>query len=132
MVLIKWRDDFKTGIDAVDHEHEQLIALINEAGEAIEVGADRTAIESCLGEIYARISAHFALEEAIMRARRYDQYEDHKADHERLLDQIRDIMDAAELPSERLGRDLAERLQSWFVTHFKTKDPRLHAMLEQG
>ena len=31
MALIEWRDDFKLGIASVDHEHEEMIRLINEA-----------------------------------------------------------------------------------------------------
>jgi hemerythrin len=38
-------------------------------------------------------SAHFALEERFMREHGYDQLALHKADHERLLDEIREIMD---------------------------------------
>ena len=36
---------------------------------------------------------HFALEERIMRDSGYSEYEDHKDDHEELLDEIRDLMD---------------------------------------
>jgi hemerythrin len=59
------------------------------------LGAERSAerIEAFLGEIYARISAHFALEEKDMQARAYPERPAHKADHERLLDDLRDIMD---------------------------------------
>ena len=83
-----------------------------------------------LGEIYTRISAHFALEEKIMRARKYDQYADHKADHERLLDEIREIMDDYE--DKRIYQDaiLADRLRHWFGDHFRTKDARLHRFLD--
>lgn len=130
MVLVEWRDSFRTGIAAVDHEHERLIGLINEAGAALAGTAGRADVEACLGEIYARIAAHFALEEAVMRERGYDEYGDHKADHERLLDEIREIMEGArDAPRERLACELGERLKSWFVVHFKTKDPRLHKML---
>jgi len=51
------------------------------------------AVMDFLGELYARIAAHFALKEKIMRDNGYDEYHDHKADHERLLDDIRDLMD---------------------------------------
>lgn len=130
MVLVEWRDSFRTGIAAVDHEHVRLIDLVNEAGDALAGTAGRADVESCLGEIYARVAAHFALEESMMRAKGYDEYDDHKADHERLLDEIREIMESArDTPRERLAGELGERLKSWFVVHFKTKDPRLHKML---
>jgi hemerythrin len=132
MSLINWKDEFSVGVPDVDHEHQQLIALINELHEKM-LSPDRdVAIEEFLGEIYAQISAHFALEEKIMRERRYDQYEDHKEDHERLLDEIRDIMDEYEENSAFSDEALANALQVWFTEHFKTRDARLHSHLSHG
>jgi hemerythrin-like metal-binding protein len=107
MPLVEWREEFNLGVASVDHEHQELIALINKVHDRIaEPGSDVT-IAEYLGEIYARIAAHFALEERIMRETGYDQYAGHKADHERLLDDIRDIMDdyeAATAPTDMTGR----------------------------
>ncbi len=130
MHLIEWRDEFRTGIDAVDYEHRSMIELINEAHAQLQRDAPRDQIDEFLGEIYVRIASHFALEESIMKARNYDEFTEHKKDHERLLDGIRDIMqdyDAGDFDS--LSEELSRRLQNWFVEHFKTKDARLHHML---
>jgi hemerythrin-like metal-binding protein len=129
---IVWRKQFATGVAAVDHEHRELIALVDRVLDLLDAGGDKDAVESDLGEVYARISAHFALEEQIMREKRYDQLDDHKTDHERLLDDIRDIMEAFVLDTYRERREeFAERLQNWFSEHFRTKDARLHKMLRQ-
>ena len=126
MTLLKWQDNFSVGIEEVDHEHRELIELINTLHDTL--AADRTGarVEAFLGEILTDISAHFALEEKVMRARRYDALAEHKADHERLLDDLRDIMDggAPEGPER-----LAARLESWFAKHFRTHDARLHGRL---
>jgi hemerythrin-like metal-binding protein len=126
MALIDWDERFRVGIAAVDHEHRELIGLINAVHERLGSGYS---VADFLGEIYTRISAHFALEEKIMRARNYDQYADHKTDHERLLDEIRDIMDDYE--DKRIYRDeiLTGRLRDWFGDHFRTRDARLHLFL---
>jgi hemerythrin len=63
-----------------------------------------------------------------MQASRYPGYPAHKADHERLLDEIRDIMDEHD---DGLIADpaatLRPRLEAWFMRHFQTEDARLHA-----
>ena len=130
MSLIEWDEKFSVGIAAVDHEHRELIGLVNEAYERSRGSGANEAALGFLGEIYARISAHFALEEKIMRAMNYGQYAAHKADHERLLDEIRDIMDDYE--DEVYGGDeqFARQLRSWFMEHFHTHDARLHQELE--
>ena len=94
MALIEWREEFNTGIADVDHEHRELVELINRLHAHIANGADPIRVGEFLGEVFARIAAHFALEESIMRKHSYDEYRAHKAEHERLLDEIRDIMDA--------------------------------------
>ena len=98
MALVEWRDEFRIGIESVDHEHRALIQLINDLHARVADGgdggeADREAVLDFLGEVNTKISSHFALEEKIMRERGYDEFAEHKADHERLLDGVRDIMD---------------------------------------
>ena len=130
MSLIEWDEKYSVGVAAVDHEHRELIGLVNETHERLMHPGGERAVMDFLGEIYARISAHFALEEKIMRARNYHDYDAHKTDHERLLDEIRDIMDDyedGELFSEEL---FAQELRTWFAEHFGTHDARLHHRLD--
>lgn len=130
MPLIEWRDNFAIGIPSVDYEHRELIDLINALHSGLSRHASAEEIAGFLGEVDARIAAHFALEEKTMRDLRYDEYLDHKADHERLLDQIRDIGDAFEAGVYTdYGDQLSESLRSWFAEHFRTKDARLHAFV---
>ncbi|HET6467494.1 MAG TPA: bacteriohemerythrin [Geminicoccaceae bacterium] len=130
MALIEWRREFETGIAEVDHEHQELVGLINELHGQLKGEASRDTVSRFLGEVFARISAHFALEETVMRKHRYDEYLAHKAEHEHLLDEIRDIMDAYEAGAYLDYQDaLGRAVRDWFVNHFKTKDARLHRML---
>lgn len=133
MALIEWRDDFEIGITAVDFEHRELIGMINELHAGLAHSPERDSVLAFLGEIYARISAHFALEEKTMREIGYQAFAEHKADHETLLDDIGDIVDDVENnDTPDYAKDLGERLQSWFTTHFSTHDARLHRFLEDG
>jgi hemerythrin len=84
-----------------------------------------------LGEVFANISAHFALEEKIMRDTGYDEYKLHKDDHEQLLDGIRDIMDDHHAGEYGDVPDLlAGRLKNWFEEHFRAFDARLGHLTE--
>jgi hemerythrin-like metal-binding protein len=129
MTLLQWRDEYRIGIAEVDHEHQELIGLINDLHATL--GVDRTSgrIEEFLGEIHARISAHFALEEKDMQARWYPEFNQHKADHERLLDEIRDLMDEQSESGVLDEEDFSRRLAAWFGDHFRTYDARLHTFM---
>ncbi len=128
MKLIKWRDEFCTGIPGVDFEHQQLIEEINLVFAMIDENDDKGVIIDKLGDIYGSISAHFALEEQIMERHGYEHYEAHRANHEELLDDIRDITDELE-DSTVVNRDkFKEKLTNWFQIHFSTHDARLHKL----
>lgn len=129
MAPLEWKDDYSVGIPAVDHEHRELIGLVNQLHEALALEKSEEEVAEIFGDLFRAISAHFALEERFMREQRYDQTTEHKADHERLLDELRDIMD-----DHRAGEgDSIERLSAsvdaWFATHFQTHDARLHSRL---
>ena len=132
MQLIEWRDEFSIGLPGVDSDHRQLIADINALHERMEAGADGSTIGAVLGGIQTDIAAHFALEEKNMVALGYDQYATHKADHERLLDDILDIIDELYQGGGYQPAVLADRLSSWFGIHFRTHDARLHTWLVQA
>ena len=126
MALLEWRDEFRTGIEGVDFEHENLIRQINTVYAMIGDRADRDRVIDSLGEIYGSISAHFALEEQMMQRHGYPAYREHKADHERLLDDIRDITDEYEASTQLDEAAFRQRLADWFERHFSTHDARLH------
>ncbi len=126
MALIEWRDEYCTGIEGVDFEHQELISQINSIYQMVEDQADNDLVVDSLGEIYGSISAHFALEEQMMVRHDYDHYQQHRADHERLLDEIRDITEEAESSVKPDQAKFQQKLANWFQLHFKTHDSRLH------
>ena len=128
-VLVEWRDEFSLGIPSVDLEHRELIELINELYLRHQEKSLKVTVLDFLGELFARISSHFALEERIMHDRQYDQYVQHKAEHERLLDEIRDFMDDYETTETFEEALLGRFLEFWFTEHFRTHDARLHRHL---
>ena len=126
--LIQWRDEFNVGVPDVDAEHRELVELINALPGALERDSTNTVVEM-MGEIYARISGHFALEERLMRQSRYDRYAEHTTDHEALLDELRDLMDDFEAGEWIDLEAFANRVGEWFAGHFRTHDARLHHRL---
>jgi hemerythrin len=126
MSLIKWKDEFNLGIDEVDNEHRDLVALINALHEAMLAGAGRADILEGISQIYTLVSAHFEREEAFMRESRYMAYAEHKEDHEVLLDDLREIIEQVRSGGGYAEARLSADLQYWFSEHFRTHDARLH------
>jgi hemerythrin-like metal-binding protein len=129
MAPIVWKPEYSVGDPAVDHEHRELVELVNTAAGAILDGRPDADVDRCLGDLYCAISAHFAHEERQMKRAGYDELPSHKADHERLLDALRDIMDTTGHRSVRTADRITAILEAWFTGHFKEHDARLHRRL---
>lgn len=129
MAIVEWKESYSLGIPEIDAEHRELIALINEAWDMRDTTPEAGCIEAFLGEIHARIAAHFALEEKDMVESHYAEYLPHKADHERLLDEIVDLIDADHDGAEFESESFSATLEKWFAEHFRSFDARLHGAL---
>jgi len=129
MAQIEWKDEFSLGNDAVDEEHKQLIGQINQLYGQFAMPMDALTIESLLAELQADISAHFALEELLMEQSGFAEFEAHRRDHERLLDEINDLIFQFEEDPEAGRKLLKSTLSDWFGVHFNGFDARLHGQL---
>jgi hemerythrin-like metal-binding protein len=129
--LLEWKDEYRMGIADIDRSHQELIGIINDIYHSVGSNAGREGIQSFLDQVYVLASDEFYLEEQIMRERRFEEYDDHRADHERMLKAIRHLADTFEPVADAAenGRTLGEQLGSWFGTHFRTFDARLHKLL---
>ena len=92
MAQIEWGKEFSVGNAAIDQEHESLIDQINQVYEQLDPPVDGELIETMLADLQDEISTHFALEELLMQEAGFAEYEAHKQAHERLLDQIHDMI----------------------------------------
>lgn len=129
MTIIPWRDDFKTGIASVDYEHEQLIAAINKMHDDYAKDPTEDNAMNLLADIQSMVQGHFALEERIMREKNVDRYKEHKLDHDRLLDGLRDIMDEIGEEGVDFNELVRTQVSKWFEDHFTTLDKDLHAVI---
>lgn len=136
MNLIEWSDDLAVGVPQVDDDHRRMVDEVNQLYGQLrkhesEYHYDDVPITiiDFMGELFAMFSAHFAAEESLMVKHGYDHYEQHRADHERLLDEIdRTMYDYQDgiLDNDQVLTDL---LSEWFVKHFQTHDLRLHSLV---
>lgn len=113
MPYIEWNPQLETGVAGIDYEHRRLVQLLNDIHELIVAGAEPHRIADMLADFHTLATAHFALEEKIMRDRKYPAFAERRETHRRLLDQVREIMDAYDAGSYRVGKSLPATLRQW-------------------
>jgi hemerythrin len=90
MGWIKWDHTLELGHEAMDAEHRQLVALVNQLANVIVDDLGKEAYDALLDDLIAHTRAHFGMEEQLMAACTYPNAEEHRAEHARL---IRDALD---------------------------------------
>ena len=130
--LFKWNDSFLIGIEELDQEHKILIDDINRLHEELVMNDEKSEIEECLGDIYTRMQAHFALEEHVMKEHGYKYYDEHKREHEELLDNYTEYM-VQFLNDSGVSSDksIEESLKHWVITHIVTSDKKMSLMVQE-
>ena len=130
---IAWSDDFLIGIEELDYEHRHLIDDINTLHRQLLAAVDMNRIEDTLSSIHARMQAHFALEEHVMVSNKYPYYREHKAEHERLLDEYTEIMTGFKRDPDSADRGaVGAMLCHWIVDHILGNDKKMSLMMAGG
>lgn len=131
MAVIKWRDSYNTGIDAVDEEHKKLVDLIEAMYTSIRDKEPKETVEKVLGEIVEYTQIHFNNEEALMEEKEYPELEAHKAQHRSLIEEVGEYKDRLvnDFPDGR--QELYRFLREWLVNHIMESDKAFGAYVQQ-
>jgi hemerythrin len=130
--LFKWDDSFLIGIEELDHEHKLLIDDINRLHEELAWHDKKSEIEKILGDICARMQAHFALEEHVMKEHGYKFFDEHKREHDELLDSYTEYM--AQFLNDTVGfssNPIEDKLKHWVINHIVTSDKKMSLMVQE-
>ena len=128
--LFQWDDAYLIGIDELDYEHRGLIDNLNELHEELLRHDDRDRVDQTLGDIHARLTAHFALEERVMREGKYAGFSAHKKEHEEFLDDYVDFLFLFENnPGLGYSVMIETYLKDWVVNHILTSDRKMSRMI---
>jgi hemerythrin len=130
--LFEWNASFLIGIEELDYEHKVLIDDINRLHEELVRHDQKSEIEKCLGDIYARMQAHFALEEHVMKEHKYKFFDEHKREHDELLDKYTEYM-LRFLNDTGTSSSIAieDSLKQWVMNHIVTSDKKMSLMVQE-
>lgn len=129
--LLEWDDSFLIGIQELDYEHKVLIDDINRLHKELARHGEKSEIEKCLGDIHARMQAHFALEERVMKECEYEYFDEHRSTHDALLDSYTEYMIRFLNDTDvYASRVIEEFLENWIIDHILTSDKKMSLMVQ--
>ena len=124
-----WNDTLSVEVDEVDEDHRRLVDLYNILNHAVEDNDKPDYIEAVLEELISLTIWHFRHEERLMIKFDYEEFEDHKAEHQDLIESSRELQDKFRSQGKQLTNEDIEYLEIWLTRHILTTDMRLGTFL---
>ena len=129
MALMQWNDSLATGHPRIDSEHKKLVDLINKLADAMAAGKAKDICGQVLSELFQYTKTHFAMEEQLMANYRYVNTAEHKAEHDKLVNDVLVFKEKFDAGSLTLSISLLKFLQDWLTNHIKVSDKTLVAAI---
>lgn len=128
MSILKWSEKYETGVAKFDAEHQQLIERFNNLYESIfeceTLEAEHLLTAEVLQELLDYIKTHFSGEEELMQAYQYPEYEDHKKEHDRFIEEVKALLQQHQGGELALSFPLFSFLKGWIEEHIMVVDKR--------
>jgi hemerythrin len=120
MEKVIWLDQYNTGIEEIDGQHQQIASYLNRLCDAKKSGDD-TALDEVIEGIIDYTWSHFAFEEAMMEQAGYSFASAHKNVHQMFINRVEKFQSRF-----AAGEDIAEEfyslLKRWLVNHIQRDD----------
>ena len=137
---IVWRDALCVDHGVIDNDHRHLIDLINAIEHTVTADGSIRQLQAALDQLALYTGQHFSREEDILISHHYARFDDHKAQHIRLIEELADaarpvraVTDidspiSAVLAAEDVGK-LTELLRHWLLDHIIKEDLKIKPLL---
>ncbi|MCP4678384.1 MAG: hemerythrin family protein [Deltaproteobacteria bacterium] len=120
-MFVKWRKEFSVGVDALDDQHREILALINHLHEAIKSDTTDKAIGEITERLVAYTQTHFTDEEEHMSKIGYRGLEAHRKEHEDIKSRVGELQKKMN-NGEITVMEVSVFLKQWFSNHILEVD----------
>lgn len=122
MSLITWtQEQFGTNVATHDNEHKHLFNLLNDLHRNVTIN-ERSAIGASLDGLIAYVVEHFASEEKNMAAAGYAALDQHKLEHEKLVQTCADLQKKFHAGAAEISDQTTAFLRDWLIEHIPKVD----------
>lgn len=122
MSLVEWSDDLLIGIEHIDAQHKQLLALINELHTAVEQELGREVVLPIIDKLGEYAITHFRDEEELLIQQEFPDLAYHQQEHQEFMKKVHQVRSRYEGDRKGLTLNLRNYLLGWFFNHIKTED----------
>ncbi len=131
-VFFKWSPDYSVNIKTIDDQHQELVNILNRLFVAVSKREGDKAIAGILDALVSYTQKHFALEERLMQQAKYKDFEAHKAEHQKLIEQLDQLSKKFMLDEKPIYFEMLSFLKTWLKGHIQGVDKKYSVALQQA
>ena len=121
---LAWAEDLNSGIDEIDHQHQQIIDLLNQVIALQKMPDKQEELTSKLLDFSKALHDHFDFEEKLLAQQGYKGLKNHKAGHEEISDLLNSLTMSVMLENNEISEYELNRIVNWFQDHLTSEDKR--------
>ena len=118
MPFLLWSDLLSVGVESIDDEHKQLIAIVNDLYQAHCEGHEKEVVGEIIERLRKYIRIHFAREERLMERCDYPGLAEHKLEHTAMEKWVAVMENEYRAGNgAEIAHEILDYLKDWFYDH---------------
>lgn len=122
MPLMRWGGSLDVGVEEMNHDHKQILDLMNQIRDASEAGTGGESMIELVEDLERATLEHFNDEEAYMESIAYDGLPSHRAAHEELAKKLSFFADETTENDGRISHGFLMFMMLWLKGHIRGID----------
>jgi hemerythrin len=129
MSLMKWTEEaYGTNVAICDQQHQELFDRVNALNEAVS-GGKRPEIGNSLDKLIDYVVEHFQSEERLMEEKGYEDLDNHRKEHEKLVTTCADIQGKFHANEADIEEGTLTFIKDWLDNHIPVIDRKYGPVL---
>jgi hemerythrin len=129
--LVEWKPEYSVEIEAIDKQHQALVAIIGHLQEAMLEGKTRQVVGPLFAAMNRYTTFHFQFEEKLLEENGYPDLAPHREEHARLIAELKDLENKYLQGTLHAGAPLMQFLRTWLLDHICVHDKRYGVSLRE-
>jgi hemerythrin len=123
--LIIWSEDYNTGIQEIDRQHQKLIVMIDELHSAMLGRKTHEILGNILDGLVSYTVYHFGTEEKYFEHFNYALAADHKKEHAEFTQKVLTYQDSFKQGKQDISLKVLNFLSVWLRNHIRGSDRKV-------
>lgn len=124
MALLNWKDEYSVNIKEIDTQHKKLIEMINQLHDAMKEQRGKEALKPVLQQLITYCGTHFAVEEKLMLAHAYPEFNEHRDKHLKMTQKVRALQEDVNSGKASITIEVMNFLKDWLDKHILGTDKK--------